>query len=33
MKDMAEFFKGLKRLELFTQGNEMQIKPVRSGKL
>lgn len=29
--DMAEFFKGMKRLELFTPGNERQIKKVRSG--
>lgn len=33
MKDMAEFFKRLKRFELFTQGNEVQIKQVRSRKI
>lgn len=33
VKDMAEFFKGLKRLQLFISGNEKQMKQVRGGKL
>lgn len=33
VKDMAEFFKGSKRLQLFISGNEKQMKQVRGGKL